>query len=58
MLLRRSSASDGHYLHIKNNEFDQDLFLLAWGPTVAALSVIFEEALDDTVLQKAVNGFK
>eukprot|EP00118_Oscarella_pearsei_P026459 m.309936 g.309936 ORF g.309936 m.309936 type:complete len:1642 (+) comp48637_c0_seq1:73-4998(+) len=58
MLLRRGSAPEGHYLHIRDSAFDQDLFLLAWGPTVAALSVVFDGALDDAVLQKAVNGFK
>jgi hypothetical protein len=43
---------------VTDSTYDQDIFFLAWGPTIAALSVVFDGALDDAVIQKAVNGFK
>ena len=39
-------------------EFNQDLFLLTWGPTVAALSYVFDNAEEKRVVQKAISGFR
>ncbi|XP_062518371.1 Golgi-specific brefeldin A-resistance guanine nucleotide exchange factor 1-like isoform X2 [Corticium candelabrum] len=58
MMLRRSSSPDGHFLHVNDSTYDQDIFFLAWGPTIAALSVVFDGSLEDTVIQKAIIGFK
>ena len=37
---------------------DHDLFVLAWGPTIAALSFVFDKSEDAGIAQKAVAGFK
>ena len=38
--------------------FDHDLFLLSWGPTVAALSYVFDNAEERGIVQKAITGFR
>ena len=38
--------------------FDHDLFLLSWGPTVAALSYVFDNAEDKGIVEKAITGFR
>ena len=58
MLLKRGQTSRGDFLHIEDGHLDRDLFLLAWGPTVAALSFVFDKSLDDSILQKALAGFR
>ena len=58
VLLDRSSGPEGNFLSIKSNEFDQDLFLLSWGPTVAALSYVFDKADEKSVVQRAIDGFR
>ena len=37
--------------------FDRDMFAIFWGPTIAALSVVFDHAEDEAVLEEAVDGF-
>ena len=37
---------------------DAELFGTIWGPTIAALSVVFDAAADDAVLRHAVAGFQ
>ncbi|RDD41440.1 Golgi-specific brefeldin A-resistance guanine nucleotide exchange factor 1 [Trichoplax sp. H2] len=58
MLLHRGASREGVYKFVTDGRYDQDLFLLIWGPTVAALSYIFDNASDEMIVQKAVNGFR
>jgi len=58
VLLRRGASKDGVFIHAPNGLFDHDLFSLIWGPTVAALSYVFDKSNDATVYQKAISGFR
>lgn len=58
VLLRRGASKDGAFIHAPNGLFDHDLFSLIWGPTVAALSYIFDKSNDVTIYQKAISGFR
>lgn len=58
VLLRRGASKDGVFIHAPNGLFDHDLFSLIWGPTVAALSYVFDKSYDTTIYQKAVSGFR
>ena len=58
VLLYRSSSPDAVYHPVSVSSFNQDLFLLCWSPTVAALSYVFENAEQKSVVQKAINGFR
>ena len=58
VLLHRSTGEEGKFLSVKSSEFDQDLFLLSWGPTVAALSYVFDKADEKSIVQRAIDGFR
>lgn len=58
VLLRRGDGKDGVYIHAQNGLFDHDLFSLIWGPTVAALSFMFDKSHDPSIYQKAISGFR
>ena len=58
MLLRRGATSEGKFLHVATGMFDHDLFALVWGPTVAALSFVFDKSSDEAIIQRAVSGFR
>ncbi|XP_061196225.1 Golgi-specific brefeldin A-resistance guanine nucleotide exchange factor 1-like isoform X2 [Saccostrea echinata] len=58
VLLRRGTTKDGLFLHVPSGSFDHDLFTLIWGPTVAALSFVFDKSSDDSIIQKAIAGFR
>ena len=58
VLLHRSSTSEAQYHPVSVTSFNQDLFLLCWGPTVAALSHVFDNAEEKAIVQKAINGFR
>ncbi|KAL9961546.1 hypothetical protein ACROYT_G030504 [Oculina patagonica] len=58
VLLRRSSTPEGKYIDGLGSSFDQDLFLIIWGPTVAALSYVYDNGLEKSVAQKAILGFR
>lgn len=58
VLLRRGNSKDGVYIHVKNGTFDEDLFNLIWGPTVAALSFVFDKSDDALIYQRAIKGFQ
>ncbi len=59
VLLQRSlSGPDGVFTGVTDGEFDQDLFLLSWGPTIAALSYVYDHADDKIIAQKAISGFR
>lgn len=58
VLLKRGSGKEGNFIHAPTGSFDHDLFTLAWGPTVAALSFVFDKSSDDGIIQKAISGFR
>jgi len=58
VLLRRSGTPEGKYVYGIGSSFDQDLFLIIWGPTVAALSYVYDNGLEKGVVQKAIVGFR
>ena len=58
VLLHRSEGPEGGFVGVSDGEFDQDLFLLSWGPTIAALSYVYDHADDKTIAQKAIAGFR
>ncbi|XP_015907017.1 Golgi-specific brefeldin A-resistance guanine nucleotide exchange factor 1 isoform X3 [Parasteatoda tepidariorum] len=58
VLLRRGNSKDGKFIHTPNGVFDHDLFSLIWGPTVAALSFIFDKSFEPSIMDKTVKGFK
>ncbi|XP_069705453.1 Golgi-specific brefeldin A-resistance guanine nucleotide exchange factor 1 isoform X3 [Periplaneta americana] len=58
VLLRRGASKDGIFIHAPNGLYDHDLFSLIWGPTVAALSFVFDKSNDTTIYQKAISGFR
>ena len=58
VLLRRGITKDGVFLHAPTGAYDSELFTLIWGPTVAALSFVFDKSTDESIIQKAVSGFR
>ncbi|XP_069741695.1 Golgi-specific brefeldin A-resistance guanine nucleotide exchange factor 1 isoform X1 [Narcine bancroftii] len=58
ILLNRGSSTEGIFLHVPPGSFDLDLFTMTWGPTIAALSYVFDKSLDETIIQKAISGFR
>ena len=58
VLLHRGVTPEGVFLHVPAGSYDHDLFTMTWGPTIAALSYVFDKSLDDTIIQKAITGFR
>ena len=58
VLLHRSSGSESAYLPVNVTSYNQDLYLLCWSQTVAALSYVFENAEEKAIVVKAINGFR
>ena len=58
VLLKRGNTKEGHFVHVPTGAYDRDLFSLVWGPTVAALSFVFDKSADETIIQKAISGFR
>lgn len=56
-MLRRAVTSQADFIHVQTGALDPDLFDIIWGPTVSALSFIFDKTLDPAVQIKAVDGF-
>ncbi|XP_051945583.1 Golgi-specific brefeldin A-resistance guanine nucleotide exchange factor 1-like isoform X5 [Xyrauchen texanus] len=57
VLLRRGATSEGIFVHVPGSSYDRDLFTMTWGPTIAALSYVFDKSLDDAIIKKAIAGF-
>lgn len=55
VMLERSGES--MVLCGNTSDYDQDVFLQIWGPTVAALSYVFDTTKDETIINAAVEGF-
>ncbi|XP_028278427.1 Golgi-specific brefeldin A-resistance guanine nucleotide exchange factor 1 isoform X2 [Parambassis ranga] len=58
VLLHRGASPEGLFLHLPPSSYDHDLFTMTWGPTIAALSYVFDKSLDENILQKAITGFR
>jgi brefeldin A-resistance guanine nucleotide exchange factor 1 len=60
MLLRRALSPNCKYQSPAGDEgvYDHDLFSLAWGSIVAALSFIFDKTSDSPTIIKSLNGFR
>ncbi|KAM8924081.1 Golgi-specific brefeldin A-resistance guanine nucleotide exchange factor 1 [Pelodytes ibericus] len=58
VLLHRGATPEGIFLHIIPGSYDHDLFTMTWGPTIAALSYVFDKSTDETIIQKAISGFR
>lgn len=58
VLLHRGANPEGLFLHLPSGSYDSDLFTMTWGPTIAALSYVFDKSLDENILQKALTGFR
>ncbi len=58
VLIHRSASDEGMFLSVTDDLFDHDLFLLSWGPTVAALSFVFDNAEARGIVDKAIAGFR
>ncbi|CAJ1057648.1 Golgi-specific brefeldin A-resistance guanine nucleotide exchange factor 1 isoform X6 [Xyrichtys novacula] len=58
VLLHRGATPEGVFLHLPPGSYDHDLFTMTWGPTIAALSYVFDKSLDDNILQKAITSFR
>lgn len=58
ILLKRGNTMDGLFVHTPNGAYDHDLFTLVWGPTVAALSFVFDKSSDETIITNAISSFR
>ncbi|XP_060728414.1 Golgi-specific brefeldin A-resistance guanine nucleotide exchange factor 1 isoform X2 [Tachysurus vachellii] len=58
VLLHRGATSEGLFLHVPAGSYDHDLFTMTWGPTIAALSYVFDKSLEEAIIQKAIAGFR
>ncbi|XP_069577464.1 Golgi-specific brefeldin A-resistance guanine nucleotide exchange factor 1 isoform X2 [Brachyistius frenatus] len=58
VLLHRGATPEGVFLRLPPGSYDHDLFTMTWGPTIAALSYVFDKSLDDNIIQKAITGFR
>lgn len=57
-MLRRGRNSAASYHCVDTNAYDQDVFMLLWGPCVTAISYVFETAQHEAVVQRAISGYK
>ncbi|KAM6306508.1 Golgi-specific brefeldin A-resistance guanine nucleotide exchange factor 1 [Aegotheles albertisi] len=58
VLLHRGATDEGIFLHVPPGSYDHDLFTMTWGPTIASLSYVFDKSLEETIIQKAISGFR
>ena len=58
VLLNRGAAKDSQFIHVPIGAFDSDVFLLVWGPTVAALSFVFDKSSEESIIKKVIAGFQ
>lgn len=54
VLLRRGETIEGHFAHAPCGWNDNDLFALAWGPAISALSYVFDKSDNSATLQVAL----
>ncbi|KAG8435109.1 hypothetical protein GDO86_013165 [Hymenochirus boettgeri] len=58
VLLHRGATTEGFFLHVVPGSYHHDLFTMTWGPTIAALSYVFDKSLEESIIQKAISGFR
>ncbi|XP_039609053.1 Golgi-specific brefeldin A-resistance guanine nucleotide exchange factor 1 isoform X2 [Polypterus senegalus] len=58
VLLHRGATTEGIFLHVPSGSYDLDLFAMTWGPTIAALSYVYDKSMEETIIQKAIAGFR
>jgi len=58
VLMRKSSALTANYIEVNSSLYDEELFLVIWGPTVAALSYVYDNSNDKITIQKTIQGFR
>jgi len=56
--MKQSAIKEGDFVHVPTGAYDRDLFAIVWGPTVAALSFVFDKSNDEVIVQRAVSGFR
>ena len=60
-MMRACGDGKGRMLQIPEADeavlYDADLFAIVWSPTVAATSIVFDHAVDESVLKEALDGF-
>lgn len=56
VLLRRGAGKDGVYRHVNDVLYDKELFNIVWGPTLTALSFMFDKSSENGY-QKILSGF-
>ncbi|XP_055312921.1 Golgi-specific brefeldin A-resistance guanine nucleotide exchange factor 1 isoform X3 [Sitodiplosis mosellana] len=57
VLLRRNKTKDGRYLRVNGASLDKDIFQLVWGPTLAALSFMFDRSSVESTYHKSLVAF-
>ncbi|XP_069096639.1 Golgi-specific brefeldin A-resistance guanine nucleotide exchange factor 1 isoform X1 [Pleurodeles waltl] len=58
VLLHRGATHEGVFLNVVPGSYNHDLFTMIWGPTIAALSYVFDKSMDETIIQKSISGFR
>lgn len=58
VLMKKCNGHDNLYIHVDSSIYDKELFLFVWGPTLAALSYVYENSAEKSHIQKAMQGFK
>jgi len=57
-ITKRSSTPEGILVSCSMQPvFDYDMFAMIWGPTIAAISVVFDHAEDESIVQYTIDGF-
>lgn len=56
--MRKCDGPSALYVPVNSSIYDAELFLVMWGPTVAALSYVYDNSSDRTNIQKAIHGFR
>ncbi|XP_050424848.1 Golgi-specific brefeldin A-resistance guanine nucleotide exchange factor 1 isoform X2 [Adelges cooleyi] len=58
VLLRRAAGKDGTYIQAPSGVFDHELFSICWGPTLSALSSIFDKSNHQAVYTRTILGLR
>uniref|UniRef100_H2ZA13 SEC7 domain-containing protein n=1 Tax=Ciona savignyi TaxID=51511 RepID=H2ZA13_CIOSA len=60
VFLRRGASPEGTWLSTSDEYhiYDRDIFAMNWGPTVSALSYVFDKSLEENIIQRSILGFK
>ena len=58
VLIRKCMKDPNPFIHVTSSRYDEELFLVVWGPTVAALSYVYDNSNDKANIQKTMQGFR